>query len=93
MMNRANRAFMTYNEVQFISSVVRDFQFFVTEKWEIASDRQGSSNTANYGKIIITTPEGQPKRITRLKEFLEYRGVDVRLVNPMSHKPTRKKRP
>ncbi len=35
-----------------IISVIRDFQFFVAEKWEIASDRQGSSNTANIGSIV-----------------------------------------
>ncbi len=34
-----------------IVSVIRDFQFFVCEKWEIASDRSGSGNTANIGSI------------------------------------------
>lgn len=34
-----------------IASVVRNFQFFVTEKWKIASDRRGSGNTANIGSI------------------------------------------
>ncbi|MBN1453378.1 MAG: EcoRV family type II restriction endonuclease [Anaerolineales bacterium] len=38
-------------ELQSIASVIRDFQFFVAEKWEIASDKQGSSNTANIGSI------------------------------------------
>ena len=38
-------------ELQSITSVIRDFQFFVAEKWEIASDKQGSSNTANIGSI------------------------------------------
>ena len=37
--------------MQSIVSVIRDFQFFVAEKWEIASDKQGSSNTANIGSI------------------------------------------
>lgn len=40
------------DELQSIVSVIRDFQFFVAEKWEIASDRQGSSNTANIGSIV-----------------------------------------
>jgi hypothetical protein len=35
-----------------IVSVIGDFEFFVREKWEIASDYQGSSNTANIGSII-----------------------------------------
>lgn len=34
-----------------IASVIKDFQFFVCEKWQIASDRQGSGNTANIGSI------------------------------------------
>lgn len=34
-----------------IASVVKDFQFFVCEKWRLASDRQGSGNTANIGSI------------------------------------------
>jgi len=34
-----------------IISVVRDFQFFVAEKWKIASDKSGSGNTANIGSI------------------------------------------
>lgn len=43
----------TYNlsELKSIVSVINDFQFFVNEKWEIASDYQGSSNTANIGSI------------------------------------------
>jgi len=32
-----------------ISSVIRDFDFFAAEKWKIASDGQGSGNTANIG--------------------------------------------
>lgn len=34
-----------------IASVVKDFEFFVSEKWLLASDRQGSGNTANIGSI------------------------------------------
>ncbi len=39
------------DELQSITSVVNDFQFFVREKWEIASDSSGSGNTANIGSI------------------------------------------
>lgn len=39
------------SELKSIVSVINDFQFFVNEKWEIASDYQGSSNTANIGSI------------------------------------------
>ena len=38
-------------ELKSIVSVIRDFQFFVQEKWKIASDRSGSGNTANIGSI------------------------------------------
>ncbi|MBN2029797.1 EcoRV family type II restriction endonuclease [bacterium] len=34
-----------------ITSVVKNFRFFVCEKWRLASDRQGSGNTANIGSI------------------------------------------
>ena len=43
----------SYNisKLKSISSVVKDFQFFVVEKWKIASDKGGSGNTANIGSI------------------------------------------
>ncbi|MDI1276063.1 EcoRV family type II restriction endonuclease [Methylobacter sp.] len=39
------------DELHAIASVVRNFHFFVTEKWKIASDKGGSGNTANIGSI------------------------------------------
>ena len=39
------------SNLQSIASVIRDFEFFVCEKWQLASDRQGSGNTANIGSI------------------------------------------
>ena len=38
-------------ELKSITSVVKDFDFFVQEKWRIASDKGGSGNTANIGSI------------------------------------------
>ena len=38
-------------DLKSIASVIRDFQFFVQEKWKIASDKRGSGNTANIGSI------------------------------------------
>lgn len=95
-----------------ITSVISNFQFFVAEKWEIASDSSGSGNTANigsinkisdilgcngmfknlgeevfddywmnYGKITVIGEDGKPKKITKLKPFLEYRGIDINLIN------------
>lgn len=40
------------NQLTSIVSVIKDFQFFVKEKWEIASDSSGSGNTANIGSIV-----------------------------------------
>ncbi|NCP16500.1 restriction endonuclease [bacterium] len=51
------------DELKSIVSVIGDFQFFVHEKWEIASDLQGSSNTANIGSI------------TRIDDILNGNGV------------------
>lgn len=34
-----------------ITSVIKDFDFFATAKWKIASDSRGSGNTANIGSI------------------------------------------
>jgi len=111
------------DELKSIVSVISNFEFFVHEKWEIASDYQGSSNTANigsitkisdilagngvfkklgekwfddywmnYGKIQMTMPDGKVKKITLLKNYLEYRGKNPKLANPMTRKPARKNR-
>jgi hypothetical protein len=42
---------LTIDNLDSIVSVVKDFEFFVSEKWKIASDRSGSGNTANIGSI------------------------------------------
>lgn len=100
-------------ELHSIASVVKDFQFFIAEKWRIASDKSGSGNTANIGSINniadiiggkgmffklgeswfddywmnynkITIPDGKvgTKRITTLKDFVEYRKGDASLIVP-----------
>lgn len=104
-----------------IPSVVKDFQFFVREKWEIASDSSGSGNTANIGsitkiedilngngvfknlgeewfdeywmnyrKISIKTRDGKTKLISKLTEYLKYRGVDPSLANPKAKRSKKK---
>ena len=40
-----------FEELRSITSVIKDFEFFVAEKWKIASDKSGSGNTANIGSI------------------------------------------
>ncbi len=39
-------------ELETIASVASDFEFFVQEKYKIASDRPGSGNTKNIGSVI-----------------------------------------
>lgn len=39
------------SELQSITSVINGFEFFIAEKWRIASDKSGSGNTANVGSI------------------------------------------
>lgn len=42
---------VSVDEVTQIASVMSNMQFFVAEKWQLASDRKGSGNTANIGSI------------------------------------------
>lgn len=46
------REITTVENLKSITSVIKDFDFFAAEKWKIASDRQGSGNTANIGSIV-----------------------------------------
>ena len=39
------------SKLQSITSVINGFEFFIAEKWRIASDKSGSGNTANVGSI------------------------------------------
>lgn len=47
-----NTSVDNYSNLKSISSVIKDFDFFVAEKWKIASDKQGSGNTANIGTSL-----------------------------------------
>jgi hypothetical protein len=40
----------------------------------------------NYGKITVLTEDGKNKKITKLKDFLEYRGIDSSRINPRTKK-------
>ncbi len=42
---------VTVKELKSITSVIKDLEFFTAPKWKIASDSQGSGNTANIGSI------------------------------------------
>lgn len=39
------------SELKSITSVIKNFDFFISEKWKLASDGSGSGNTANIGSI------------------------------------------
>ena len=41
----------TLEQIGEIVSVIKNFQFFVQEKWRIAIDRPGSGNTKNIGSV------------------------------------------
>lgn len=41
----------TLDQLSEIVSVIKNFQFFVQEKWQIAIDRPGSGNTKNIGSV------------------------------------------
>ena len=49
--NVDEREIYSLNDLQNITSVVKDFQFFVQEKYKIAIDRPGSGNTKNIGGV------------------------------------------
>lgn len=99
------------NELQSIIPVAKNFLFFVTEKWKIASDKGGSGNTANIGsinniadivagkgmfsklgehwfdeywmnykKITIHDEKSGTKKISTLREFVQYKNGDISLV-------------
>ena len=109
------------DELHSIASVVKDFKFFVVEKWRIASDKSGSGNTANIGsinniddiiggngvfsilgeswfddywmnykKITISYGKGGTKKITNLKDFVEYQNGDISLIVPKRNRVPKK---
>lgn len=41
----------TINDLPNIASVIKEFEFLLHEKWQIASDKPGSGNTKNIGSI------------------------------------------
>jgi len=50
--NLDERKVYKLEDLQSITSVIRDFTFFVQEKYQIALDRPGSGNTKNIGSVI-----------------------------------------
>ena len=44
---------VSVDEMSALNSVMSNMQFFVAEKWRLASDRRGSGNTANIGSIEL----------------------------------------
>jgi hypothetical protein len=42
---------LSIDDLESITSVISNIEFFVAEKWRIASDKGGSGNTANIGSI------------------------------------------
>ncbi len=46
-----DRQVIKVDKLTSISSQIKDLEFFIEEKWKIASDSQGSGNTANIGSV------------------------------------------
>jgi hypothetical protein len=55
------------SDLENIASVVRDFRFFLQEKYRIATDRPGSGNTKNIGSV------------TRIEELVNGKGPFAKL--------------
>ena len=49
--NREEQKIYRLEELGDIPAVIGNFTFFTQEKWRIASDKQGSGNTANIGSV------------------------------------------
>lgn len=112
------------NELEKITSVIKDLVFFAEEKWKISSDKGGSGNTANIGSIqyiddilkgngvfknlgekifdeywinqgVLKVPDpvkpGNYKKLTKLTEFLEFKGMGTDKINPVKPKRKNKK--
>ena len=114
------RQVTTVKYLKSITSVIKDFDFFVAEKWEIASETEGSKNTANIGSITniedlkngngifaklgeewfdeywinhgsaSMVKDGKTIKITKLKDFLEFKGRKD-LFDNLTTKNTKKK--
>jgi Restriction endonuclease EcoRV len=100
------------DDIASITSVMSNMQFFLAEKWRLASDRRGSGNTANigsidliedvlvgggmfsllgeewfdeywmnYGLILVPDGKGGSSKITKLTDFVAYKGGDAALIN------------
>jgi hypothetical protein len=113
------------NELDKITSVIKNLVFFAEEKWKISSDKGGSGNTANIGSIqyiddmlngngvfknlgekifdeywinqgVLQVPDekkvGNFKKLTKLTEFLEFKGMDSDKINPVRPKRKNKKK-
>ncbi len=112
------------DELDKITSVIKDLVFFAEEKWKISSDKGGSGNTANIGSIqyiddiingngvfknlgekifdeywinqgVLKVPDpnkvGNFKKLTKLTEFLEFKGMSSDKINPVKPKRKNKK--
>lgn len=76
------------DQLKSIPSVVKNFDFFIAEKWKIASDKSGSGNTANIGSINnITDIKNENGMFSKLGEewFDDYWKNYNKIVKPSSN--------
>lgn len=76
------------SQLRSIASVIENIQFFVAEKWKIASDKSGSGNTANIGSInYIPDIINGNGMFSKLGEewfdeyWMNYKKINIRLNN------------
>ena len=81
------------NDIETISSVIKNFTFFVAEKWKIASDKGGSGNTANIGSIknIKDMVEGKGIFSAHSEDLFEDYWMNYGKITIKSHDGTTKK--
>ena len=75
------------SDIEKISSVIRDFEFIIQEKYLIASDRAGSGNTKNIGSYVLIT---ELKNGTGHSSKLGIKIFDDFLMNYMTEKKKKK---
>lgn len=73
--DKVSRTIISKDTMKSVTSIIGDFDFFFSEKWKIASDSQGSGNTANIGSVkTITDIKNESGVFSKLGEkyFDEY---------------------
>lgn len=80
------------SEIQNITSVIENLQIFFVEKYRIASDKGGSSNTANIGSIknIDNIINGKGTFYKLREDIFDAYWINYgKIIHPKTNKPIR----